>query len=90
MTRQVSEEPTDDQSELIGEEFVLDAFGPDDRIALEGEIKDHKKQIARWKGFKLEFKGWKDALSTSEYCLVLVRAALFGFKNNSIRTKFQN
>ena len=79
MTRQVSEEPTDDESELIGEEFVLDAFGPEDRLALEGEIKEHKKHASRWKGFKVEFKTWKDALSTSEYCLVLARAALFGF-----------
>lgn len=59
LTRQVSEEPTDDEEELVGEEFVLDCFAPDDKKALEGEIKQHKARQSRWLNYKKQFKTWK-------------------------------
>jgi len=83
-TRQISEEPTDDQEELIGEEFCIDAFGPEDKVALEKEVETHKKHVSRWTEFKLDFKVWKDASSTSEYCSVFVRVVLFGFSTHMV------
>jgi len=83
MTRQVKDEPTDDMQELISEEFVLDAFGVEDKQALEKEIEGHQTKATAWKGFKLQFKAWKDTPSTMRTFAPYVLAHLgFNYKSN--------